>query len=133
MAGYLEALTLRLATGLESLPDQTRTRHAEFLRSFQQPDGGFRGREGGSDLYYTGFALRGLALLGYLEGDVAQRAADYLRGQLSRQVPMVDFLSLIYGAALLSLAAGIDVFDRSGAGWQAKIAAALEAFRRDDG
>src|SRR5687767_12312227 len=133
MPAYLESLTLRLASGLESLSDDARTRHTDFLRSFQQPDGGFRGREGGSDLYYTGFALRGLALLGYLEGDVALHSAAYLRGQLSRQVPMVDFLSLIYGAALLSLAAGINVFESSGAGWQAKIAGALESFRRDDG
>jgi len=133
MASYLEALMLRLATGLESLPADTRDRHAAFFNSFQQPDGGFRGREGGSDLYYTGFALRGLALLGFLEGQVAQRAADYLRSQLSRHVPMVDFLSLIYGAALLNIAAGIDVFDGSSAGWRPKIASALEAFRRDDG
>ncbi|MEX2026414.1 MAG: prenyltransferase/squalene oxidase repeat-containing protein [Pirellulaceae bacterium] len=133
MPAYLESLTLRLALGLESLPDDARQRHATFLKGFQQPDGGFRGREGGSDLYYTGFALRGLALLGHLEGEVADRAAAYLRSQLSRQVPMVDFLSLIYGAALLNFAAGIDVFEASAAGWQQNIAAALEAFRREDG
>jgi geranylgeranyl transferase type-2 subunit beta len=133
MPAYLESLTLRLAAGLESLSDDARKRHGAFLAKFQQPDGGFRGREGGSDLYYTGFALRGLALLGHLEGEIAERAAGYLRSQLSRQVPMVDFLSLIYGAALLNLAAGSDVFAGSAAGWQQNIAGALEAFRRDDG
>jgi geranylgeranyl transferase type-2 subunit beta len=133
MPAYLESLTLRLAAGLESFPDDARQRHAAFLAKFQQPDGGFRGREGGSDLYYTGFALRGLALLGYLEGEIAERAGGYLRAQLSRQVPMVDFLSLIYGAAILNLAAGSDVFGGSAAGWQQNIAIALEAFRRDDG
>jgi geranylgeranyl transferase type-2 subunit beta len=133
MPAYLESLTLRLALGLESLPDGARERHAGFLKTFQQPDGGFRGREGGSDLYYTGFALRGLALLGHLQGEVADRAASFLRSQLSRQVPMVDFLSLIYGAALLDFAAGIDVFDGGTGGWQQNIARALEAFRRDDG
>jgi geranylgeranyl transferase type-2 subunit beta len=133
MPAYLESLMLRLGAGLETLPDDARKRHAKFFEAFQQSDGGFRGREGGSDLYYTGFALRGLALLGYLEGEIAERAAGYLRAQLSRQVPMVDFLSLIYGAAVLNLAAGIDVFAGSAAGWQQNIASALEAFRRDDG
>jgi geranylgeranyl transferase type-2 subunit beta len=133
MPAYLESLTLRLVAGLEALRDDVRKRHAAFLAAFQQPDGGFRGREGGSDLYYTGFALRGLALLGHLEGEVVQRASGYLRSQLSRQVPMVDFLSLIYGAAVLNLAAGIDVFVGSAAGWQLNIASALEGFRRDDG
>ena len=133
MPAYLESLTLRLASGLESLPDDARERHAGFFQRFQQPDGGFRGREGGSDLYYSAFALRGLALLGYLHGPVAERAANWLRSQLSRQVPMVDFLSLIYGAALLDFAAGIDIFNGSAAGWRQNIAGALEGFRRDDG
>lgn len=46
---------------------------------------------------------------------------------------MVDFLSLIYGAALLNLAAGSDVFAGSAVGWQQNIAKSLEGFRRDDG
>jgi geranylgeranyl transferase type-2 subunit beta len=133
MPAYLESLTMRLASGLESLPDDARERHVAFFQRFQQPDGGFRGREGGSDLYYSAFALRGLALLGYLHGPVAERAANWLGSQLSRQVPMVDFLSLIYGAALLDFAAGIDIFNGSAAGWRQNIAGALEGFRRDDG
>jgi geranylgeranyl transferase type-2 subunit beta len=133
MAHYLESLTLRLATGLESLSSESRQRHAEFLKRFQLADGGFRGREGGSDLYYTGFALRGLALLGHLEGAVAQQAAGYLRQQLRREVPMVDFLSLLYGAALVNLSAGIDIFADSSTDWRKNVSAALERFRRDDG
>ena len=35
---------------------------------------------------------------------------------------MVDFLSLIYGATVLNLAAGIDVFVSSSDGWQNNIA-----------
>jgi geranylgeranyl transferase type-2 subunit beta len=133
MPAYLEMLTMRLAAGLESLPEDARERHAAFFKRFQQADGGFRGREGGSDLYYSAFALRGIALLGHLEGEVAQRAGEWLQSQLKRQVPMVDFLSLIYGAKLLEFAAGIDVFNGSAAGWQENIARSLEGFRRDDG
>ena len=43
----------------------------------QRPDGGFAGRQGGSDPYYTDFALRTLAWLA--PGHAAfDRAADYL-------------------------------------------------------
>jgi geranylgeranyl transferase type-2 subunit beta len=133
MSGYLEQLTLRLGSGMGRLPAEWRGRHSDYLRAQQQPDGGFPGREGASDLYYTSFALRGLALLGELEGTVAQRAADFLRARLSGQVPIVDFLSLIYGAALLNLAAGVDVFAAAPDGWRNAVAAALEQLRRPDG
>ena len=59
-ATYLERLTLRLVDGLARLPAEFRARHAAYLSAAQNADGGFSGREGGSDLYYTSFALRGL-------------------------------------------------------------------------
>ncbi|MCA9222003.1 MAG: geranyl transferase, partial [Planctomycetales bacterium] len=58
MPTYLENLTIRLATGVAELPEPVRQRHVQYLLSAQQTDGGFAGREGDSDLYYTGFALR---------------------------------------------------------------------------
>ncbi len=112
---YLADLTLRLATGVGQLPEDLRTRIANFYQAAQRSDGGFAGREGPSDLYYTGFGLRGLALTGQLYGDVADRAAKFLIGQLHNRVAIVDFLSLVYGAMLIENAAGIDVFARSGA------------------
>ena len=60
---YLENLTIRLANGVARLPEESRQQHARYFLAAQQPDGGFRGREGASDLYYTSFALRGLAVL----------------------------------------------------------------------
>jgi geranylgeranyl transferase type-2 subunit beta len=48
-------------------------------------------------------------------------------------LPIVDFVSLIYGAALLHLAAEQDIFAMQPAGWQANVAARLELFRRPDG
>jgi geranylgeranyl transferase type-2 subunit beta len=133
MLTYLEALTLRLAEGLGRLPEEQRARHVAYVRTFQQPDGGFSGRDGGSDLYYTGFALRSLGMLGELHGDVAERAASYLRSRLSGQVAIVDFLSLIYSAKLVELAAAIDVFAGQPRGWQQAVAKALEDLRRPDG
>jgi geranylgeranyl transferase type-2 subunit beta len=130
---YLEQLTLRLADGVGRLPEKQRARHAKYLRAAQQPDGGFAGREGASDLYYTGFGLRALAILGELHGDVATRAKDFLAGQLSKRVAIVDFLSLVYGASLLEQAAGMKVFADADAGWREAVAAELERFRRPDG
>src|SRR5690242_4880961 len=71
---YLPRLTARLADGLSRQPADFRARHADFVRRCQRPDGGFPGREGGSDLYYTGFALRCLAVLDALTPDLLDRA-----------------------------------------------------------
>jgi geranylgeranyl transferase type-2 subunit beta len=133
MPAYLQELTLRLATGLGNLPDWQREMHAQYFLAAQQPDGGFRGREGDSDLYYTSFALRGLALLGELHGATADRAASFLKSRLGGEVPIVDFLSLIYSAALLDLSAGIKIFADAPTGWQQNVGGTLERLRRPDG
>jgi geranylgeranyl transferase type-2 subunit beta len=132
MAAYLEELTLRLASGIAALPETTRQRHAAYLLAQQRNDGGFAGREGPSDLYYTSFGLRGLAILGELHGERAQRAAAFLRSRLSGHESIVDFLSLIFSAKLLE-AAGVDVFAGVGADWQSAVVAALGKLRRPDG
>ena len=87
---------MRLAEGLGAIPDFARERHVKFLTDAQQGDGGFAGREGLSDLYYTSFALRGLAIGGALHDAVAERAGDFLIGQMDRQLSVVDFLSFLY-------------------------------------
>jgi geranylgeranyl transferase type-2 subunit beta len=130
---YLEEITIRLAHGVDKLPEEFRARHAQFLLSQQRPDGGFAGREGASDLYYTGFGLRGLGMLGELHGPPAERAAAFLKTKLTAEVPIVDFLSLIYGAMLLKTSAGIDVFAGSHAAWPEQVSEALERYRRPDG
>jgi geranylgeranyl transferase type-2 subunit beta len=130
---YLEQLTLRLAAGIAELPEATRARHAQYLLAAQRDDGGFAGREGGSDLYYTGFALRGLAILGELHGEPAQRAAGFLRAKLRGQESIIDFLSLIYGGKLLEMAAGANVFGDADANWRSAVAEALLKLRRPDG
>jgi geranylgeranyl transferase type-2 subunit beta len=130
---YLEELTLRLAAGIADLPEDFRARQATYLLTRQREDGGFAGREGGSDLYYTGFALRSLAMLGELTGKPAERAADYLKSRLAGQESIVDFFSLIYSASLLESAAGLDVFAAADSSWRDHVAAALEKLRRGDG
>lgn len=133
MPAYLEQLTIRIAEGVGQLADGERSLHAAYFRAAQKSDGGFGGREGGSDLYYTGFALRGLAILGELYGPVAERAAQFLRSRLGGQESIVDLFSLIYGGMLLRSAAGIDVFAGSQLDWRDQVANWLESLRRADG
>lgn len=130
---YLEELTVRLATGAAGLPEEVRERHTQFLLSAQRADGGFAGREGESDLYYTGFALRGLSILGALYGEPAERAAAFLQSRMRGQETIIDFLSLLYGGALLELSAGIDIYEQAGTHWRTSVAAELERLRCDDG
>src|SRR5207248_228185 len=66
-------------------------------------------------------------------GPPAERSAAFLRSRLRGQESIVDFLSLIYGAALLESAAGMDVFQDAEPGWRDAVAAALEKLRRSDG
>jgi geranylgeranyl transferase type-2 subunit beta len=130
---YLENLTLRLAAGAMRLPEAVRRRHAVYLSDAQNPDGGFPGRKGPSDLYYTGFALRGLALLGALSPDVADDAARFLQGRVGSKMPSVDFFSLAFSAMLLEAMSGIDVFAAAGQDRPSAVAHLLDPLRRDDG
>jgi geranylgeranyl transferase type-2 subunit beta len=130
---YLARLNARLAGGLDRLPAEVRQRHAVYLAGAQRADGGFSGREGESDLYYTGFALRGLAVLDALTPEVCERAGAFLRGTLSREASVVDFFSLLYACLLVQSAGGPDVLAGSPPDWPDRVAATLEGFRTTDG
>ncbi len=133
MSVYLTELTIRLAHGVGLLPETSRQMHTDYFANSQNDDGGWSGREGASDLYYTGFALRALSILGELYGDRAESAAKFLRGKLAGQESIVDFFSLIYAAQLLNVSAGIDVFADLDPAWRQNVADKLGILRRDDG
>jgi geranylgeranyl transferase type-2 subunit beta len=63
MTPYFLQLASRLADGAARFSAPFREKHAAFVCSRQLDDGGFRGRDDASDLYYTSFALRNLAVL----------------------------------------------------------------------
>ena len=84
MFTYLERLTARLTFAISRLPGLVQERHTQYLLDAQCEDGGFAGRQGASDLYYTGFALRGLAILGKLQGQQAKMSASFLREKVIR-------------------------------------------------
>jgi geranylgeranyl transferase type-2 subunit beta len=132
MNNYLEDLNARLADGLARLPAAVRARHVKFLLDKQNPDGGFSGREGDSDLYYTGFGLRGLSVLDALTPEIAGRAAGFLRASLTQQASVVDLFSLLYAILLVQVSGGPDVLADSPADWPDRVAATLETFRTPD-
>lgn len=133
MSNYLQDLNARLAESILRLPGELRERQARYLAARQNQDGGFSGREGESDLYYTGFALRGLSVLGSLSPEICTRASGYLRGCLARQTSVVDFFSFLYSCVLVQATSGVDVLEGSVDDWPKRVAEALETFRTVDG
>ena len=131
--GYLERLTLQLTAGAAMLPDSIREPHAQFVLSHQRSDGGWSGREGESDLYYTGFALRSLAILGLLTGKVAEDAARFLVARTAQQESVIDLLSLIYGASLIEASTEINPLQDLAVDWRARVSTMLTSLRRTDG
>lgn len=132
-APYLLNVLARLADGLQKTPLAFRERHVRYLTNKQNSDGGFSGREGESDLYYTGFALRGLAVLDALTPAVSQRAAAFLREQMTRQGDVVDLFSLLYSLFLVQYTSGSDLLAQSPRDWPDRVITTLESFRAGDG
>jgi geranylgeranyl transferase type-2 subunit beta len=133
MTSYLIELALRLAQGIERLPEESIQRHTDFLIGLQRDDGGFAGRDGASDAYYTSFALRALTLIGRLDSKVAERATIFVNEQLNNVDGSVDFISTIFSAAQLEAMTGVDLISNRDEAWTGRVAAAWAALRRDDG
>lgn len=130
---YLLRLGRRLTGALARMPAERRERHRAFILARQNADGGFSGREGGSDLYYTGFAVRGLSILGTLDEATCGRLAGYLRGSAQRQVTVIDLVSWLYCALIVQATSGTDVLADFDPQWPDRLAMMLESFRTRDG
>ncbi len=133
MLSYLQDLTLRLAAGAARLDPALRRRHADWLTGQQRDDGGFAGREGESDPYYTAFALRALWILDALTPQLGHSAAEFLRSRLHRREGIVDLISLIFAAAICELSVGAVVIDDDDTAWVDNVAALLQSLRTADG
>ena len=131
--GYLARLMIRLTFGAAKLPSETQKLHGNYVLSRQRADGGWAGREGESDIYYTSFALRSLAILGLLDGEVAQRSGDFLRSRMRSHEGIVDLLSLVYSVKLLEATCSLDAFEGAQEDWEKRLAELLHTLRRDDG
>ncbi len=107
VTGYLSGLTASLAAGLESLPAGFRSRHSEYLLAAQRPDGGFAGRRGGSDIYYTMFALRSAELLVPAHNGLWRGAERYARSLCAPPRDMIECFCLLYLRRLIAERIGI--------------------------
>ena len=131
---FLLRLTRRLAKGLRRIDPERAARHINFILRFQQADGGFAGREGGSDLYYTSFAVRTLALLNALDQSRCQNIAVYLKSSAARQeYSLIDLVSWLYSVSTVQLIGNLAPFAGDKEGIADEVAALLETFRRPDG
>lgn len=131
--GYLARLMIRLTFGAAQLPAEVQDRHANYVCQRQRPDGGWAGREGESDIYYTSFALRTLAILGLLDGEIAERSASFLKSKFSSHESIVDLLSLVYSVKLIEAACSLDALADARQDWEIRLADLLSQLRRSDG
>ena len=97
---YLDMLDALLRPGIAGLSARFADSQVRFVAGCQQSDGGFRGRAGGSDAYYTDFALRTLAWLAPAHGAL-DRAAGYLARQPYPPRDVVECFNLLHTQRLL--------------------------------
>ena len=130
---YLFALADRVAKGLRQIDSSRLERHRRFLMTQQLADGGFRGREGDSDLYYTGFAVRGLAMSGGLDVPLVESVSVFLANQNPLQLNVIDQLSWLYSVLVIQASGGGDLLEDQPADFIDRIAGRLESLRTADG
>lgn len=92
-------LFFHYVTRSADLPEVIRTRHRHWLMRQQRSDGGFAGRSGDSNLYYTGFGARLCAVLWSEVKDPWLAIIRYLSRQLETINSVTDLASAatIYG------------------------------------
>ena len=91
---------------------ERRDRFRTYFLSALDQNGGFRGRKGSGDLYYSAFAIRGLFLLGMLDDEkLLPPIADFLKEQERREnLSPVDILSWTFCATLVHTVQGTELF-----------------------
>ena len=131
MISYLTQLTARILPGiLRKSPERREELRAYYLAALDQ-NGGFRGRKGSGDLYYSGFAIRGLFLLGMLDDkQLLSRIVGFLDEQYRRNnLSPVDMLSWTFCTALVNAVQGKEFLPEQ----TASLIDRWETFRRSDG
>ena len=92
---YSDELETRLARGVVCLDEDFRSTQGHWLLARRNPDGGFSGRAGESDLYYTGFAVRSAVLLGLEAPDLWSGLWEFVYRKGPRLGEPADALSLL--------------------------------------
>ena len=130
---YLIQLADRVAKGLKRISAERITRHRRFLLSQQTESGGFKGREGDADLYYTGFAVRALAVTGGMDAECSRKVAAYLRTIDPLTLGVIDLLSWLYSALVVQTSDGTDLLLELPQDFIPRVTAGIENNRTADG
>ncbi len=91
---YLTITDELLIDGISRTSKRFLLHQMDWLETRWNADGGFQNRAGGSDLYYTDFGARCLALLG-AEKRSYKRVADYLATLTTAPVTVVEWFNLL--------------------------------------
>jgi len=92
---FLASLEQLLAEGVASLPKRFVETQATLVRTQQAPDGGFTGRRGQSDVYYTAFGARLMELTGCQDASAWKRLDSFADTSCPVVTEPVDVLSLL--------------------------------------
>lgn len=130
---YLFHLADRVSRGLRRIAPDRLARHRDFLISQQTDAGGFQGREGDADLYYTGFAVRALAVSGGLESACRDHVAEYLKKINPLSLGVIDLLSWLYSALVVQAVGGDDLLKAFPQDFAEQITNRIESHRTADG
>lgn len=136
LAGRLQAGTRARSVAQASSLVQSSDRHEQhrrYLTRLQRPDGGFPGREGDSDLYYTSFAVRGLAMLDGMTPEALHGVSNYLGTFNPVDLGVIDMMNWLSTAAAVQVGGGVDLTATLPVGWDDAACEKLESLRRDDG
>jgi len=99
-SAYLTQLDELFAAGARHFTEAFAVQSVRFVLAAKTHEGGFRGRRGGADIYYTDFALRTLALLAP-EASHGAHTAEYVVSKASHIRGVVECFNILNSARLL--------------------------------
>ncbi|NLO07281.1 MAG: hypothetical protein GX131_15745 [candidate division WS1 bacterium] len=99
--GYLDVLDGILRPGVHLLGEGFAALECGWIERQELAGGGFRGRSGGDDLYYTDFALRAVDLIGP-QSPLFATTAERMRHNLPAPLDVVSAFSILSCARTLS-------------------------------
>jgi geranylgeranyl transferase type-2 subunit beta len=97
----VEELAEKVREGLDELPARFVRRQASFVQKAQARDGGFAGRRGGSDLYYTSFGLRLADVVAADAAELLSKAAQWLKSRGPLVADAIEALCLLDSLSIL--------------------------------
>ncbi|MGL4593782.1 MAG: prenyltransferase/squalene oxidase repeat-containing protein [Thermoguttaceae bacterium] len=105
---YLASWTLKIHAGAVRIAESHRNQIRNFVLSTQSENGGFAGKKGDGDIYYTAFALRTLFILGGTSTDVLERVSLFLSNQTHTFVNAIELTSYLMCHSLLDWIQGTE-------------------------